>query len=206
MIAQFSPLLAFSLTAPQWALVAIGIWILCSLFYAWIEYEQSPKGIEDRAARRADAVSRRQRERDDYERRKARGVVQLFYNRHVRSLESQWPRERLETHLQAAIRPDTTPADAWTASRDLISELSPLLLRRLDDEARRAAEDAARRRKQSAVDRRLAEERSRLEQLTQSPLQAEVEDEVYRVRERIRELNAEREDLESQSVDRASTR
>ena len=108
-----TPLLAVSLTAGQWVLLILGTWILGVVVFVWIENEQTPAQRQLRAEQRARAAARRQRELDDYERRRARAAVATFYRRHQRRLEAEWPKERLQSHLESGIRPDTTPAAAW---------------------------------------------------------------------------------------------
>lgn len=164
--------------------------------------EQAERDAQQRVA--AEQAVEQQRQWQEYqwrcqqeaERQAARNLVEQFYAANRHCLYADWPPERLAAFLNAGIRPETAPVDAWGLSRDLIGQLAPIVREAQEREALRLAEQEAQRqlhqRELAELDQQLAEEHFRREQLAASSLEAEVEDELYAVNERIHGLEGHR--------------
>lgn len=164
--------------------------------------ERARKESQQRIAAEQAAAAQQQWEEHQWrcqreaERQAARDTVEQFYAAHRHYLQADWPPERLAAFLNASIRPETAPADAWGLSRDLIGQLAPIVREAHEREEQRLAEQEAERqiiqRKLAELDDQLAEEHFRREQWAASSLEAEVEDELHAVSERIRGLEEHR--------------
>jgi len=164
--------------------------------------ERADKEAQQRLAAEQAAAAQQQwaeqqwRYQQEAERQAARSLVEQFYGVNYAYLQADWPQERLTAFLNAGIRPETTPVDAWALGRDLIGQLAPLVREAQERQARRLAEEEAQRqvhqRQLAVLEQQLAEELFRRDQLAASPLEAEVEEELFAVNERIRGLEGHR--------------
>jgi hypothetical protein len=115
-----------------------------------------------------------------------------YYQENRRYVEALLPVPLLNARLHKGIQDTTSPADAWAVVTELLMEMRDIVLDAQVKEASESLRDEARQRKVSEFTRRIEEDRRQLTLLEQSPLKADIEDEILALTERIRRTEVDR--------------